>query len=62
MLAVIEGASAGLGLIFYFVIAASVDVVWTSFLILPVVVATFMLFIGIWISNDYFIYEATWAV
>lgn len=62
MLIIIEIISAGLGIIFYIVLSTRVHIIWTSFLILPVITATFLLFIGIWISNDYFIYENTWKV
>jgi hypothetical protein len=33
-----------------------VHLIWTSFTILPVVAATFLVFLGNYISNDYFFY------
>ena len=34
-----------------------VHLIWTSFTILPVVVATFLVFLGNYISNDFFFYD-----
>lgn len=34
-----------------------VHLIWTSFTILPVVVGTFLVFLGNYISNDYFFYD-----
>jgi hypothetical protein len=34
-----------------------VNLIWTSFTILPLVAGSFLIFMGNFISNDYFIYE-----
>jgi len=56
-LGIIEGVSIALGFVFYGLLNVRVHLIWTSFAILPAVVGTFLLFLGNWISNDYFIYE-----
>ena len=42
---------------FYGLLHVRVHLIWTSFAILPAVTGTFLLFIGNWISNDYFFYQ-----
>ena len=56
-LTIIEGISIALGFVFYGLLVVRVHLIWTSFAIIPAVVGTFLLFLGIWISNDYFVYE-----
>ena len=56
-IAVIEIVSIILGIIFFGAIEVKIHIIWTSFIILPLVVMSYMIFIGIWISNDYRIYE-----
>ncbi len=56
-LIIIEGISIALGFVFYGLLVVRVHLIWTSFAIIPAVVGTFLLFLGIWISNDYFVYE-----
>jgi hypothetical protein len=43
--------------IFYKLLAVNATLIWTSFTILPLVVGTFLLFYGNWITNDYFLYS-----
>lgn len=54
---VIEGVSIALGFVFFGLLNVRVHLIWTSFVILPAVLGTFLLFIGHWISNDYFFYD-----
>ncbi|TNV87378.1 hypothetical protein FGO68_gene13525 [Halteria grandinella] len=54
---VIEGVSIALGFVFFGLLEVKVHLIWTSFAILPAVLGSFLLFIGHWISNDYFFYE-----
>ncbi len=56
-LTIIEGISIALGFVFYGLLVVRVHLIWTSFAIIPAIVGTFLLFLGIWISNDYFVYE-----
>jgi hypothetical protein len=44
---------------FVFQILLTVDtkLIWTSFLILPAVVGSFIVFYANWLKNDYFFYE-----
>ena len=53
----IELASVAMAFIFYKLLAVNVTLIWTSFTILPLVVGTFLLFYGNWITNDYFFYS-----
>jgi hypothetical protein len=53
----IELISIAMGFIFYGLLEVKVHIIWTSFVILPAVACTFILFLGNFISNDYFFYE-----
>jgi hypothetical protein len=53
----IELTSVCLGFVFYGLLEVKVHLIWTSFTILPVVVGTFLVFLGNYISNDYFFYD-----
>ena len=53
----IEIISLILGIIFYNIVASKITIIWTSFVILPVAMGCYLLFIGIYIKNDYFFYE-----
>ena len=55
--AVIEGISIAMGFVFYKLMDVKVHLIWTSFVILPFVVGTFIFFFGNLISNDYFFYD-----
>ncbi len=54
---VIEGISIALGFVFFGLLDVKVHLLWTSFAILPVVAVSFLIFIGNFISNDYFFYD-----
>lgn len=54
---IIEVVSIALGFVFFGLLEVKVHLIWTSFVILPAVVGSFLLFVGHWISNDYFFYE-----
>jgi hypothetical protein len=54
---IIEGISIAMGFVFYKLMDVKVHLIWTSFAILPVVVGTFIFFVGNFISNDYFFYD-----
>jgi len=56
-LAVIEGISIAIGFVFFILLQVKQHLIWTSFAILPIVVGTFLFFLGNWISNDYFFYS-----
>jgi predicted membrane chloride channel (bestrophin family) len=56
-LCVIEGISIAMGFVFFMLLKVRVHLIWTSFAILPIVVGAFLLFLGNWISNDYFFYD-----
>lgn len=59
---IIEGISIAMGFVFYKLMDVKVHLIWTSFAILPVVVGTFIFFIGNFISNDYFFYDPKFVV
>ena len=46
-----------LGVLLYMSLEIEVNLIWTSFLILPFTVSTFLTFFGIWVSNDFFVFE-----
>ncbi len=52
----IEGISVAMAFVFYKLLSVNATLIWTSFTILPLVVGTFLLFYGNWITNDYFFY------
>lgn len=54
---IIEGISIAMGFVFFKLMEVKVPLIWTSFVILPFVVGTFIFFIGNFISNDYFFYD-----
>lgn len=58
-LLIIEGVSIALGFVFFGLLEVKVHLIWTSFVILPIVVSTYLLFLGHWFSNDYFVYESS---
>jgi|LauGreDrversion4_2_1035121.scaffolds.fasta_scaffold40601_3 hypothetical protein len=51
-----------MGFVFFKLMDVKVHLIWTSFAILPVVVGTFIFFIGNFISNDYFFYDPKFVV
>jgi hypothetical protein len=53
----IECLSALMGLIFYIGLSIKINLIWTSFILLPITAGSYLFFMGIWVSNDYFIYE-----
>jgi hypothetical protein len=53
----IELISVAMAFIFYKLLAVNETLIWTSFTILPLVMGTFLLFYGNWITNDYFFYS-----
>jgi hypothetical protein len=55
--ALIEGISIAMAFVFFKLMDVKVPLIWTSFVILPCVVGTFIFFIGNFISNDYFFYD-----
>ena len=61
-LVVIEGISIAMAFVFHILLTVDAKLIWTSFVILPAVVGTFLLFYGNWISNDYFFYEQKKAI
>ncbi len=56
-LAFIEGISIAIGFVFFKLLQVRQHLIWTSFAILPIVVGTFLFFLGNWISNDFFFYS-----
>ena len=54
---IIEVISIVIGIILFASLGFKVHLIWTSFIMLPVVFGTYLLFLGIWISNDFFFYE-----
>jgi hypothetical protein len=56
-LLIIEGISIAMAFVFHIFLSADTKLIWTSFVILPGVVGSFLLFYGNWLSNDYFFYE-----
>eukprot|EP00347_Sterkiella_histriomuscorum_P011682 403371513 len=56
-LVAIETTCICLGVFFYSVIPGGMHIIWTSFIILPGVVMTYMIFLGKWIANDYQFYQ-----
>lgn len=56
-LGIIAGLSALLGFIFYGVASIKLHIIWTTFLILSVDAATFLVFIGTYIKNDFCLYS-----
>ncbi len=47
-----------MGFVFFGLLEVKVHLIWTSFTILPVVVGTFLVILGNYVSNDYFFYDA----
>ena len=56
-LLIIEGISIAMAFVFHILLTVDAKLIWTSFVILPAVVGSFLLFYGNWLSNDYFFYE-----
>jgi hypothetical protein len=56
-LLIIEGISIAMAFVFHILLTVDAKLIWTSFVILPAVVGTFLIFYGNWLSNDYFFYE-----
>jgi len=55
--AIIEGICIAMGFVFFKLLDVKVHLIWTSFAILPVIVGTFIFFLGNLVSNDYFFYD-----
>jgi hypothetical protein len=55
--AIIEGVSIAIAFVFYVLLEVKEHIIWTSFVILPIVFGTFIFFMGNFISNDYFFYD-----
>jgi hypothetical protein len=56
-LLIIEGISIAMAFVFHILLTVDAKLIWTSFVILPAVVGTFLIFYGNWLNNDYFFYE-----
>ena len=52
-----QAVSVGVGIFFYEEVEGDIDLILTSFSILPIVVVSFSAFFGIWLSNDFNGYE-----
>ncbi len=53
----IEGVSIAMGFVYNKLLGVDSNLIWTSFVILPAVIATFLVFLANWQSNDYFFYQ-----
>jgi len=51
------GVSAGVGVFFYKVVGGKINLILTSFIMLPVIALSFCAFFGVWVSNDFHGYE-----
>ena len=54
---VIEGVSIATGFVYNKLLTINTNLIWTSFLILPAVLATFLVFMANWQNNDFFFYS-----
>ena len=61
--AVLQGASVGLGIVFYWLTSTlselNVKLALVTFILMPVIVVSFTAFYGIWQENDYNVYESS---
>lgn len=56
---VLQAASIGLGVLFYWLVGGlKIDLILTTFILVPIIVVSFMAFYGIWQDNDYCVYES----
>jgi hypothetical protein len=53
----IEGVSIAMGFVYNKLLSVNSNLIWTSFVILPGVLATFLVFFANWQNNDYFFYS-----
>lgn len=54
---VIEGVSIAMGFVYNKLLTVNTNLIWTSFVILPAVLATFLVFLANWQNNDFFFYS-----
>jgi len=55
-----QAVSVGIGYLFFFLVDHSINLVITSFVVLPVTAVSFSAFFGIWVSNDFNGYELSY--